>query len=432
MDRGPDAPARHGPSWRRHLIAATAIALVVAAAVAAAGGPSRVPWLWQRTFVQPTDPPTPAATRDERWRQDLAYLRENLVRLHGGAFHSVSRERFEAAFAGAAARVHASSDGEQIAETMRLVALIGDGHTTTWSWLETLRPYPVRFGRVGGEWVVLATEPRHAVLLGARLLTLGDVPVDAAARRLAPLASAETASDHEARVARLMAYPELLHARGVQAAPQSGAITVRTASGVQRTVALAAGARGSIGLLRADADLILHLEPDADHAWTLLEDDLVYLRYRRCRDPVGFAAVAEPVLTVLERRPDARLIVDLRRNGGGDSTVIRPLLDGLLRLGAGDRTFALTDAGTYSSATMNAHDLRRLGATLIGEPTGDALAGWGEVRSFVLPNSRQRIQVSTFRFRGDDRPVRPDVAVVPTIDDWLAGRDPVLDAAARR
>lgn len=432
MEPGPGASARHRPTWRRRLLVAASIALVVTAAVAALGGPSRVPWMWQRTFVQPTDPPAPAATRDERWRQDLAYLRDNLVRLHGDAFHTVSRERFEAAFVDASARVPTSSDAELIAETMRLVALIGDGHTTTWSWLETLRPYPVRFGRVGGEWVVLAAEPRYAALLGARVRAIGDVAIDDAARRLAPLTSAETAADRDARIARLMAYPELLHARGVQASAQSGVVTVRTAAGVQRTVALAAGARGSIGLLRADADLILHLEPDADHAWTVLEDDLVYVRYRRCRDPVGFAAVAEQVLAALERRPDARLIVDLRRNGGGDSTVIRPLLDGLLRLGAGDRTFALTDAGTYSSATMNAHDLRGLGATLIGEPTGDALAGWGEVRSFVLPNSRQRIQLSTFRFRGDDQPLRPDVAVVPTIDDWLAGRDPVLDAAARR
>ena len=125
-------------------------------------------------------------------------------------------------------------------------------------------------------------------------------------------------------------------------------------------------------------------------------------------------------------------MVDLRGTGGGDSSVIRPLLEGLRERSAGGRVAALIDAGTYSSATMNARDLDELGAVLVGEPTGDAPGGWGEVRTFALPNSGIRVGVSSYFHGGSGAQVVPDVAVVPDVRAWLDGVDPVLEAALRR
>lgn len=69
---------------------------------------------------------------------------------------------------------------------------------------------------------------------------------------------------------------------------------------------------------------------------------------------------------------------------------------------------------------------------LVGEPTADARGGWGEVRSFTLPNSRIQVWVSTYHFGGDPNPVEPDVRAIPTASGWLAGEDPVLNAALGR
>lgn len=382
--RGGATPSRRTPHRGRGLALVVAALLFVSAALAAVGGPARVPWLWKRTFVQPTDPPPLAADRNDCWRQDLAYLAENLVRLHGDAFHTVPRERFDAAVAEAVRRVPERSDAELVVATMRIVASIGDGHTTTWSWLATFRPYPVGFARVGGDWVVVEVVDGHQALLGAELIDVGGTPVDEAVRRVTPRTASESDADRDARVARLLGYGEILHAVALQPAPDVGTFTLRTRDGARRTVALAVVDPGA-PRVRADFELPLHLEPEADHAWTWLEEaGAVYLRFRRCADANGFATRAEAILARLERDPGARLIVDLRRNGGGDSTVMRPLLRGLRRLDAGDRTY-------------------------------------------VLPASGLRIQVSNYRFRGDDRPLEPDLPVVPTVDAWLEGRDPVFE-----
>jgi hypothetical protein len=72
-----------------------------------------------------------------------------------------------------------------------------------------------------------------------------------------------------------------------------------------------------------------------------------------------------------------------------------------------------------------------LGAVLVGEPTGDALGGWGEVRSFTLPNSGIRVGVSSYRHGGGGAQVVPDVPAYAERRAWLDGVDPVLDAALR-
>ncbi len=80
-------------SFDRYLFPGVAgIALLVIIAVAA----SRV---LPPSVLEPAPFPTPAATRDARWRQDLDYFAAEVTRLHHNAFRSISRREFEAAVA---------------------------------------------------------------------------------------------------------------------------------------------------------------------------------------------------------------------------------------------------------------------------------------------------------------------------------------------
>ena len=166
----------------------------------------------------------------------------------------------------------------------------------------------------------------------------------------------------------------------------------------------------------------------------------VYIRYSRCQDdPVQpFAAFTTDVLSRIDANPRAvtRVVIDLRTNGGGNSAVIDPLLDGLRkrRFTGRARLAVLVGPATFSSAMMNALTLRRnLGAQLIGEPLGEKPNSYGEVRTMTLPNSQVTIQYSTKFFRlersGDPMTVEPDITVTQTLADFLAGRDAVLERA---
>lgn len=164
----------------------------------------------------------------------------------------------------------------------------------------------------------------------------------------------------------------------------------------------------------------------------------VYLQYNRCQNgPEPFDAFAARVFRLLDGGAE-RLVVDLRHNGGGNSAVDDPLISGLQGRASWrsrGRVIGLIGDATFSSAVWTATDLQRLGAVLMGAPTGGRPNGHGNVQALVLPNSRVAVSYSTTYFRilqgSDPVSLMPEVAVEPTIEDLRTGRDVLLEAALR-
>jgi hypothetical protein len=117
----------------------------------------------------------------------------------------------------------------------------------------------------------------------------------------------------------------------------------------------------------------------------------------------------EPLLSALERRP---------------------------RWSSGEGLYTIIGRATFSSALMNAFDLKsRTRAILAGEPTGGKPNHFGQVSSFILPTSRVQVFHSTRFFRlteSDPQSLEPDIFVEITSQDFLEGRDPVLEAVWTR
>src|SRR5262249_6945988 len=161
-----------------------------------------------------------------------------------------------------------------------------------------------------------------------------------------------------------------------------------------------------------------------------------YVQYNLCRnDPaLAFSAFSQNLFAFADAHAVDRVVIDLRFNPGGDSSVVNPLLNGLrARSALRGHVVVLIGAGTASSAQDAAIALRNLGARLIGEPTRQTPNGYGEVRPLTLPNSAITIQYSTkyFRMIANDHSsaLEPDLQVPAALSDLLAGRDAALDAA---
>jgi hypothetical protein len=85
---------------------------------------------------------------------------------------------------------------------------------------------------------------------------------------------------------------------------------------------------------------------------------------------------------------------------------------------------------------MNAQHFRdRTNATLVGEPTGQKPNHFGEIKNFPLPNSGLIVQYSTKQFRQsrtDEPSMMPDEVIEPTSEEFLSGRDVVLEHVMSR
>ncbi|MGH9262742.1 MAG: tetratricopeptide repeat protein, partial [Acidimicrobiales bacterium] len=137
----------------------------------------------------------------------------------------------------------------------------------------------------------------------------------------------------------------------------------------------------------------------------------------------------------------ARVVIDVRRNGGGNSFFNRPLVKEIIRrpaLDRPDRLFTIIGRGTFSAAKNLLADLEYwTSATVVGEPNGNAPVQYGDAVSVVLPNSGITARVSTARHQTprprDERLFfAPRIFVEMTSEDYRLKRDPVLDAILRR
>lgn len=390
---------------------------------------------------EPAPPPTPAATLQERRRQDLHYLASELPRLHKNLFARMSREEFERAVADLDAAIPGIDGAAFTVGLLRIVALPGDGHTILYGWEEELQTYPLAVARFSDGWFVTWAGPAAAEALGARLLRIGDVDVEQVYRAVGELVPHDNEPSLLDDAPRYMLTPEILRGLGLtgDAAPP---LTFARADGAEFALDLEPVDRSEQdGWLQAElpAGLPLYRQQPDRYYWHsyLADSQTVYVRYRRCREQEGapFDAFAREVLGVIDARPVARVIVDLRGNGGGSSAIARPLIDGLRARPAVNqpgRLFVVVDRGTFSSAGMNALDLdQRTKAVLTGEPTGYRPNQYGETRTFTLPNAGLQVQYSTkyFEMDRDDPPtLTPELPVELSSADYFAGRDPALSA----
>jgi hypothetical protein len=375
----------------------------------------------------------------DSWREDLRYLARELPSHHVNAFHTVSRE----AFAGEVARLDAAiprmNGDEVLVGLMRIVALIGDGHTHLDLPPSYLR-YPIELQWFGDELrVVAAGAPYHAAV-GARVLAIGSTPIRDAMERATQLVP-RGENDGRTRLTATMQFasPEALHGLGVIADRGSAPFALELATGERATMTLAPAPLGDFSTWRmaTGEKPPLYLQRLTEAWWTefLPNVQTVYFSFNRYPPDAEFRERTAALARLLDESHARRLVIDLRRNQGGDFDRFRQLLLPIIKARAAINRkgglFVITGPGTFSAATVNALDLRNeANAILVGSPTGMRPNHYGEPGEFRLPNSGFRISYSTqyHRFGADtDSAVVPDRNIEPTWAEFRAGRDPVME-----
>jgi hypothetical protein len=448
--------------WKGFLVVGGLTACVAVYLVA-----SQTAWLPAFSRI-PASLPSSADTRDGRWRQDVRYLGTQLPRLHVDAFHATSQEEFERAIAGLDAAIPTLSDIEIVLEIVRIVASIGDAHTRAVPPSSmALNLYPLRLRWLKDGLYVTGAAEAYQDAVGAKVVQVGDTPVEDVFDAAAPFVSHETETGLRDGVWLYLLCPDILQAMDILADTQLGRYTFERPDGTRFALdlrAVSADEYFSIAEILPAGEPLYRQRPDELYWFEYLADEqTVYFHYRRCQDmeSQSFRDFVAGMFAFVDAHPVTRLVVDLRDNGGGDSEHIQPFFEALARrptLDQAGRPFVLVGRGTYSSAMLNVVEFeRQTNAIFVGEIPASVPNHYGEVASFVLPSSRIRIDYSTKYFPmtrlaagemslgdwlgvlgyasarfpvSDDGALTfaPDVVVEMTGADYFAGRDPALEA----
>lgn len=421
-------------------------------------------------FRLPAPLPSPTETRDERWRQDLHYLAVQLPRLHIDPFHRTSPAEFERAVQELDARISDLNDHEVALGMIQLVAMLGDAHSRAIPpGSLTVHVFPLRLYWFKDGLGVTGAAPAYREAVGTRLTQINGIDVEAVVERVRGLVAYENEAGLRDDVIRYLLMMEVLQAFDlVPDDAQTVSFTFEDADGTRSTLDVTPAAPDNLGEwvepdLSAE-QLPLHKRRADENYWFeyLDQDKTVYVQYRRC-DEMGrqsFGAFVNDLFSFIDTHPVEKLVVDLRHNGGGDSSLIAPFVKRLIAhpLNQNGRLYVIIGRSTFSSAVLNALELRqKTNATLIGDPTSGSASHYGEVSTFILGNSRIRIAYSTkffssrifagdkkslsdwlgvfgyaskrYPFDGNDgASVMPDLLIEPTLADEINGRDPVLEA----
>jgi hypothetical protein len=406
----------------------------------------------------------------ERWRQDVAVARDEFL-AKDMSYSPKSKAQARAVLDRLWQRVPVLSEQAIVAELARAAALADNGHTRAYllrnrGWW---RRYPLRLWKFSDGWHVVAVRPGLEDLLGAKALRVAQQPIARAEAALRPLyGGPDTWASYMASYS--LTSPDALLGMGV----------------------LKAGDRVALGLEKDGRSFQLELDASAEprretpeESWWFLTPDHpgvsgwrqviagtalpqyltradnwydvrrcdggdLYFTFSRSEDQPGRPTLAEfgtKLLQLLQASNDARLIIDLRFNTGGNLMKTRGLFQAIARSAHGQtkgRLFLLIGPSTFSAGITPAAILKQDGRPiLVGSRPGDRETFWAEGGNIRLPNSGINMHfadrahvygrldptilphLTYLKLNAGD--LSPDLKVAVTFADYMAGRDPLTE-----
>lgn len=184
-----------------------------------------------------------------------------------------------------------------------------------------------------------------------------------------------------------------------------------------------------------------------------LKDGIPIITYNRCRDEDN---TIEKLVQSLSKIDISKVVIDLRYNGGGNSSIIKPLIQLLKERKS--KIIMLVNEIVFSAGCFAITDLKELGGISIGTDVAMPMNSFGNLGDgFKLPKSKLEGNYSYkyfyfdfnkcynlctkedfARFNTDEnkhyfKPIylKPDVYCKENIEDIKSGKDVVLEEALR-
>jgi hypothetical protein len=188
----------------------------------------------------------------------------------------------------------------------------------------------------------------------------------------------------------------------------------------------------------------LYLTNVTDPYWfePLPDHNAVYFQFNQVQEKPGesLQSFAKRLQEYLEQHAVKNLIIDVRRNPGGNSTLEVPLWRTLIHFEMSRpdaRIFVIMGRNTFSACQVFIGNVERLThAVFVGEPSSSSPTFVGETSWVIPPYSNAQISISTRIHQVYDnvdqrRWIAPSIPVVFSSKDYFSNRDPALDAVFR-
>jgi len=409
-------------------------------------------------------PDGPAEWKPESVAAGVAEVMEVIEQRHPDPYRYYSAEEFRRAAKSLVSRSSSLTLEAYALELMRLVARIGDIHTSVWVRFDSdllSSSLPLLLWRFADGLYVRAAPTEYEHLVGARVLNIGRFDVEAGWDELVERNPRENEWMATGWLQFLLLLPDFHVAEGWADDPAQAALRVEMPDGTRQTVtveptpgdhfggALEASSsfqtpKGWIEAAPTPPDLPLWLQARGENYWTTTIPDprTVYMAVNHPKyDREEWRVFLDRVFSEIHSTKASRLVVDLRHNTGGYDYIAQELIHRVIRSDAvnypGGLCVITSRTSQSAGVTFAALFERETPAIIVGEPVGGAPNYYNGPQGFfspkAIPGAPLRIRHSSTReFYSDPkdnrRAIGPDIWTPMSFSQFAKGEDPALEA----
>jgi hypothetical protein len=412
------------------------------------------------------------AAPSAHWRADLKAAADAVRLRHPDPFTRLGPREFDRRYAQLEHDLGGLSEEQRAVRALQLFAAIGEGHTfADMTGAAFANWYPVRFYEFTDGLFIVSAHRSIRELAGAQVLEIAGRPAAAVMREARSLVGADNELGEREAV---FAASNAALMRGLGFVSPNGRLAMRVRRTDGRVVRVELPAMtgsatiewrnrsevfgigfgefsdwisayrhlGADAFRARDASLPLHFRYRRHFIAVPLPDRDAYyaqINYMLDASDETLEQFFRRVLAEVDRQRPRRLILDFRYNSGGDGSKIAAIIHQFIAR-EHDRPwrelYVLTGRKTFSAAVNAAEAFfDHVPVTFVGEPAGAAFSHAGNADQIPFPATGLQLTVSTAWHGGSsDRrqaftPV--DVPALFSSADYIAGRDPAVDAILR-
>lgn len=374
--------------------------------------------------------------------EDLEYFHDYLEKKHKNLYANISKSEFEIEKQKVAEKTSEMSDSDFYYSLKHLLSMVEDSHTTlefSDSKFEHLNGLGFAVARYSDGWYLVMLEKENEQYLGYELLSINDVDIEEIFNSAKKIISYENETWAERSFTNTINFREALEYLGIVGESDPIVLKIEDNKGNNSLLKIE-----SMNENRAMNTEILTITPkhiSKTYFWEFynaipLDESTFFIQYNSCQESpdLSMKRFVENISHEIKENGYKKIIIDLRYNSGGNSSVFGPMIKELVKLKKeySFNVYTIIGKNTFSSAIINAVQIKKeLGSTLVGSPTGSNVNHYGEVKNFNLKNMPITIRYSTKYFeliKGYEKDsLYPDIYVEQNFVNYLNGVDSEVD-----
>ncbi len=409
----------------------------------------------------PEGTPEPELTeREKHWRADLKYFKDQYVQYHPDPFYYVSEEELDWQLKQLAQKISQLSDTDMFFEIRKIVAGLGDNHTTVTIPVDLYSEmFPLGLKTFGDKLYLCGHYERHSQFkpyLLHEVVSFNGIDIKYLRQKAANLSDPTNEWHSKAAFEEWLRFPAFLDwASDGYTDEHTGKYTIEFLDDNQKVVSVELPV---LALEDMNGEIVKpenwdntpshKLETYVDYFETE-KGGYVYFKMNGVMydDDELYHGLMEKAGSLLAEHPGSKLVVDLRDDYGGWIEAVDAIKKDfpLLKKDYQPQTFVVTGGATTSGAIAVLLNFKQeMDAVQVGEPTGQFTSFWGyhnpttkrmfySLISFEIGNSfvEHTTENTYYDEAGKLYPwentILPDVYVSQDIEDVKAGKDSAIE-----